>query len=160
MRGPLSILFVAISIVLAAALQQSVAPRMSLFGCSPDFLLVVLGPASMSVRPLSGALIGFLCGLVYGAAAGANLAHYAISRTLAGFFGSLSQGVDIHSGVLLAAGVTALVTIVARLTLMFLAPPPAIWPFLAATIGSALYNGVLAMPFHALLRRLFPPKRV
>jgi hypothetical protein len=49
-------------------------------------------------------------------------------------------------------------TIVAQLILMFFAPPPGIASFLGATIGSAMVNGVLAVPVHALLRRILGPQ--
>jgi hypothetical protein len=46
------------------------------------------------------------------------------------------------------------VTILAQLMLMFVAPPAQLMPFLRDTIGTAIFDGVIAMPFYLLLKRL------
>jgi len=49
---------------------------------------------------------------------------------------------------------------VTQIAFLLFNPRGAILPFLLATIGSAVYNGVLAMPLYALLKKVSdPPNR-
>ncbi len=139
-------------------MQIAVAAQISIFGATPDFILAAIGPLSVSISPRGGAAVGFLGGLLQGALAGADLTHYVISRCLAGFFTSLTRGIGLELSIAVIAVTTAACTIVGQLLLMFLAPPPEIMRFVGATIGTAIYNGVIAIPLYMLLRRLFRPK--
>lgn len=145
---------------LAAALQQAGADSLTLWGMRPDFLLVLCTSASLIVGPGVAARYGFAAGLIYGALAGANLTHYVISRTVASFLIAQSGRFEFQVGLWSAGIIVGLGTLLAQLLLMLLAPPPDIWPFLRATMGTATYNGVLAVPIYALLRRILLPKVV
>jgi rod shape-determining protein MreD len=146
-----------ISLWIAAVFQQVLAPRFAIFGVRPDFLLIVLVPLSLFVNRSTAAVLGFFAGLLYGAAAGANLTHYAVSRTLAGFAGSWSKATGLELNLVVLAITTAIVTVLAQMVWMFLAAPSGVLSFLGDTIGSAMYNGVLAVPFYMLLRRVLVP---
>lgn len=143
----------------AAILQQSLAQRMAIFGCEPNFLLAVLAALSLVSRPAVGGWIGFAAGLTQGALAGANLTHYVISRTIAGFLTSLGSLLDIRLAVGVAGLVCAASTLVAQVAFMFLAPPPggSLFSYLATSFGTAVYDALLAMPLYALVRRWFGP---
>ncbi|MCW5942675.1 MAG: hypothetical protein KIS66_10615 [Fimbriimonadaceae bacterium] len=152
MRG----LFTGASLLLlwiAAALQFTLSPRMAVFGCPPDFVLAVVLPASLLARRSGGSLLGFVAGVLQGGMAGANLTHYAISRAFAGFCGGWSRGMLAEPHGLLVFLHAAVGTLLAQVLFMFLAPPAEIVGYLFATIGTAMYNGVIAIPVHALLRR-------
>lgn len=145
---------------LAAVSQQALAPSLALGAVRPDFLLVVSLVLSIQARTTGALTLGFVAGVIQGALAGANLTHYVLSRVGAGaaLAGLKSLGIEVSglmAGVLVAAG-----TVVAQILLMFLAPPGAILPFLGATIGTALYNGVLGALLHALLKRFISPRSV
>lgn len=129
-----------------------------IFGQRPDFLLATMTPLCLLATSRGSVVIGFVAGVFQGGIAGANLAHYAISRTLASWGLALFRGLELDIGLGMAAVATALATLFSQLVLMLLAPPPALPPFLAATIGTAVYNGVIAMPIYALLRKLVPAK--
>lgn len=152
MRGLFSIVALLL-LWLGAAVQFALAPRLAIFGCPPDLALAVVLPASL-VAPRSGAtVLGFVAGVLQGGIAGANLTHYAISRAFAGFCGSWARGMLAEPHGLLVFLHAAIGTLIAQLLLMFLAPPSEIGRFLFATIGTAVYNGVIAIPVHAVLRR-------
>lgn len=138
---------------LGASVQFALAPRMAIFGCPPDLFLAVLLPASLVARRSGATLFGFLAGVLQGGVAGANLTHYAISRAFAGFCGSWARGMLAEPHGLLVFLHAAIGTLLAQLLLMFLAPPSEIARYLFATIGTAVYNGVIAIPVHAILRR-------
>jgi rod shape-determining protein MreD len=144
----------------AGGCQQTLAPRIALFHASPDFLLVSVACLSLLSARYAGSLVGFFAGLIQGCLAGANLAAYTISRTMAGFLVGWFNSLEWEGNVLVAAITTVLTTIVAQLALMFIAPPPQLGGFLLATIATAMYNGVIAVPVYALLRRIVdPPQR-
>jgi hypothetical protein len=155
--GAKGILFAAVAIWIAAVLEQSISPRMSIFGAQPDFLLTVLACLCMFASRIGGALLGFFTGLAAGSITGANLSQFIFSRTITGFADAWSRTMGLDSNVVTAAINAAVVTIASQLILMFFAPPAGIATFVGATIGSAMVNGVLAMPVHALLRRILAP---
>lgn len=143
------------AIFVAAALHQALASRLVIFGARPDFLLVVTAVFSMFTKPVGGILTGALAGVFQGALPTANIAHYTISRALTGFAVAGSTGLRLQPTIGLAAATAALATIFAQLIWMFIAAPSNIGAFLGDTIRTAMYNGVLAMPLYALLRKIF-----
>lgn len=148
----------AVLLWLAGVLQQGLAERLAIFGVAPNFLLIALGPMALLSRPSVGGTMGFFAGLIQGALAGANLTHYVISRTLAGFLTSLGNQLDIRLALTVAGLACAATTFIAQLILMFLAPPSgSLIAYLFGSLGMALYNGVLAIPLYSLLRRWFAP---
>lgn len=140
-----------------AILQFAIGSRWTLLGASPDYLLIGIAASSFFLERTPSAAVGFLSGLAQGAMSGANLGQYIASRTLSSFLaGWLNDGryVPSHIKVVLTG---AGVTIVSRLILLFLAPQVGIGSYLAATILSAAYNGVLVLPVYALLKRVLDP---
>ncbi len=158
MKGARDVILSGICIWVAAVLQQALSHRLALFGAEPDFLLIVMSCLCLYASRTGGALIGFFAGLASGAIAGANLSQYIFSRTIAGFCDSWSRNFGLDGNMVVAAINGFAVTIFAQLILMFFAPPSGILAFLGATIASATVNGVLAVPVHALLRRIIGPQ--
>lgn len=146
-------LAIALGLWIAGGLQQAIAPRLAIWGASPDFLLISLAAGSIFLRRMPATLLGFACGLIHGALSGANLMHYIISRTVGGFLAAWSR-TTLEPSPFLAAGTAFFLTLVSQLLLMFLAPPKQIMPYLTATIIAAAYNGVLVLPVYSLLRKL------
>lgn len=144
---------------ISGGFEYGLAPSIAIFGVKPDFLLVALAALATVSSRTQGATIGFGSGLLQGALVGANLAHYVISRTVTGFLAAWANDLQLQPRPLVGFVTTALVTVFARLFLLFLAPTPALAQYLGATIGSAMYNGVLAIPVYALLNRVFDSSR-
>jgi hypothetical protein len=138
---------------LSAVADQGLAPRIQMFGASPSFLLVTAVVLSLFSRPAGGAFWGFLSGLLFGALSGANLVAYVISRTITGFCVSSTRILGIDVGAILAMVIVFFATIFSSAILIFLAPRPDFANFLGATMISAIYNGVIAVPFYSLLKR-------
>jgi len=143
-----------IILYLAAILQQAAAPRWSIFGATPDFFVVGLSVLSLFASPSTGMVTGFFFGLVQGCLPTANVTHYVVSRTLAGYGIAKANSLRLNPSLGLAFGTAAVATLVAQVIWMFIAAPPDIGGFLGDTIVSAMYNGVLAMPLYALLKRI------
>lgn len=143
----------------AGGLQMGLAPWMSLWGVGPDFLVIALAALATVSSRGQAATFGFFAGLFQGAAAGANLAHYVVSRVLTGFLTAWANELRLQPSALVGFSTVALATVFARLVLLFLAPTPALTQYLGATMGSAMYNGVLAIPVYALLNKGFDSAR-
>jgi rod shape-determining protein MreD len=127
-------------------------------GATPDFLIVTALVAAVFFQPIVAAVLGFVAGLLHGGVTGSDTANFAISRTLvcyaAGYVSRLELEVrPWYVGLTVAAG-----TVLAYFLMMIPAPPPHVWPYVRDTIFSAMYNGVLAIPLYALLRRSLHPK--
>ncbi len=145
---------------MAGGCQQTLAPKIAIFNAVPDFLIVSIACLSLLSARYAGSLVGFFAGIIHGALAGANLAAYAISRTMTGFLVGWFNSFELEANALVALITTVVATIIAQLLLMFIAPPQGLAPFLLATIGTAIYNGVIAVPVYALLKRIVdPPQR-
>jgi cell shape-determining protein MreD len=159
MRPLRTIGLLAVLLWLAGGCQQGLAPFLTFGGVGPDFLLVVMVAASIHLKRRGNVILGFLSGVIHGGLAGANLAAYAVSRTFVGFCLGWVNDLELEPGAPVIFVLGAVATIGAQLLLMFIAPPQAIPPFLLATIGSAVVNGVLASALSAILRRFLGPPR-
>ncbi len=158
MKGFRGIIVSLAAIWVSTVLQQSIAHRVDILSATPDFLLITLSCLCMYTSRMGGALLGFLVGLAAGAITGANLSQFIFSRTIVGFLDAWSRTFGLDPNFIAAAVNGFAVTIVAQLILMFFAPPSGITAFLGATIVSAMVNGVLAVPVHALLRKILGPQ--
>jgi hypothetical protein len=147
----------ALTLFIAAVLQQTLAERFSILGARPDFMLTALAVLGMFANRSGGMALGFFDGLLMGAVANANMQHYVASRTVTGLILGWTSNAEMPRSVPASGLIAAAVTVFAQLTLMFLAPPHSISTFLADTIRSAVYNGVLAIPVYALLKKFLAP---
>jgi hypothetical protein len=147
----------AVTLFVAAVLQQALAYRLSLLGAEPNFMLVALAVLGMFANRTGGMTLGFADGLIVGALSGANLQHYVASRTVTGLMLGWTSNNELPRSTPAAGLVAAAATLFAQLILMFLAPPHSIGAFLADTIRGAVYNGVLAIPVYALLKKFLAP---
>lgn len=149
-----------VALWLAVVLNNGLAPHLSIGGIRPDFLLAVMCVLGLMTRPASAAWVGLVAGIMHAGIAGANLTHYAASRAIAAFGISLGRDTTFEAGPVFAAIAAVLGTLLAEGIFLLFAPPPNIGSFAQATIGTAIYNGVLAMPLFAVLRRLAIPDKV
>lgn len=152
-------LLVLAALWLAGGLQQVLPQRLAVFGARPDFILIALAAICPIVSRPGAIWTGFAGGVIQGAVAGANLTHYAISRIVTALALSWLPELRLESTPWLLAATGFLSTLLAQILLMFLAAPPGIAAFLGATIGSAVYNGVLMIPLFWVLGKLAPSAR-
>lgn len=150
--GPIA--FAALLLTVSAVLEVSLAPRISLLGARPDFLLTCgLCLALVSTRA-GGAVAGFVSGLLIGALSGATMTIYLLSRTITGF--ALATAAPMNPTMRTGPLLVAAASLVAGLMVFFMAPRPDIAQTLGATILSAAYNGVIAVPLYAMARKIIP----
>lgn len=147
----------AICLYMGCVLQLALSQPASVFGIQPDFVLVAVASLGMCLNRTPAAAWGVAGGIMEGALVGANLTHYAISRAVAGFVAAWTRRMRFESTLPVVGLTVAFATIVGQILFMFTAAPRGIVGFLGDTIGSAMYNGVLAMPVYSLLRRVLNP---
>ncbi len=151
-------LLAALLVMFAAVIQFTWAPRISVFGASPQFGLLMALCLSLLVRQAGGVFIGFWSGLLAGSLSGSSLAAYVVIRTLSCF--SLSSFVELDFSNRTAAAVVGGVTLASQLILMIVAPTPDLGEYVRVTFIQAVLNGILAWPLYAGLRKVYRPKVV
>lgn len=150
---------VAFGLVLAAALLEAgLAGHLAVFGSRPSFLLVLALSFGLSVRPGSAAVVACATGILTGGLSGASMAAFTVGRTIVCFFFGFLERVEINVSLPLGAALVAVGTCLDAGFTMLISPPADLGGFVRATIGSAVYNGVLAFPVYGLVRRMFRNK--
>lgn len=143
---------------IASILQAGIFDRYLLMGAQLNLPVVVLLVFGIISRPAAGGALGLLSGVLTGGLSGATLMHYCLSRVLAGYLmGVQSKNEPEHWTAIFWIFVGSLIS---NSVLIFLAPPNPLLPAVGATILSAVYNGVVAIPMFSLVARLFRPRVV
>jgi hypothetical protein len=122
--------------------------------------MVVLVCLGLACNRRGATLLGFGAGLCSGAILGANTTLLVLSRCLAGFVLGSFNTLEVETNWMLAAVLATLLSAIAGLLLVFLGihHGPLV-PYLAGTLGSALYNGAVAAPVYAIAKILNPGTR-
>lgn len=144
---------VALAFWIAAGLQHTLGPAVSIGLVGPDFLLVLGMVLAMVHDPRSGAFFGFLAGAIDGALIGADMTALTFTRTISGFFVGFCGFLDFEIRPIYAGVAVAVATVVCNVLFALATPPPQAGAYVRDTIVAALYNGVLAVPLYALVRR-------
>jgi rod shape-determining protein MreD len=153
------VLAVVSTLYVMAVFQQTLSQRVAVLGARPDFLLLWSACLALLLPRSRASLAGFIAGLVHGSMAGMNMAAYISSRTIAAFCASWTKDLRYEVSLPAVAVVAAFTTVLAEILWLFITARPGIGEFLGATIGTAVYNGVLAIPMYALLKRFVDPPR-
>jgi rod shape-determining protein MreD len=144
---------------LAAGMQATLAPAIALGPVLPSFPVIVLCTFSAWLSPVGSVVAGFFAGLLQGAVGGVSMGAYVISRTVLGLALGRWNELEYEPGPIATGIITAVSTLLVQALMLVLAPPRDLIEFGFATIGSAIYNGVLAIPLFALLAWAFPRSR-
>ncbi len=144
---------------LSAGLQATVAPAIAFGPVLPSFPVIVICAFSAWLSPAGTVVAGFFAGLFQGAVGGVSMGAYVISRTLLGLALGRWNELEYEPGPIATGIITAVSTLLVQALMLVLAPPRDLIEFGFATIGSAIYNGVLAIPLFALLAWAFPRSR-
>jgi uncharacterized membrane protein AbrB (regulator of aidB expression) len=126
----------------------------------PDFGLIVLGACSMYLDRKGATLLGFGAGWVMGSLAGVNLTLYVLSRTVAGFLLGWALGLGVQRNFLVSALATVGITLIAQLMMLFLgAHHGPLLPYLAGTLVTTMYDGVIAIMLFGIISKIVDPRR-
>jgi hypothetical protein len=145
--------FFALILVLAAAAQQALASRVTVFGARPDFLLVTLTVLSMRVGTDAAAALGFFAGVLHGGIANAKMSAFVVSRVLGGVAASAVGRTSVVATPITVVGAALATTGVASFVYMLLAVPKDLLGWALSTMGTVVYNTILVLIAHAVLAR-------
>jgi hypothetical protein len=146
---------------LAAVLDRGASLRLGfVFGSRPEFALAFAAAFTVASRPSVAASAGFLAGLVAGALSGANLTQYILSGTLVCFFGAYLTKLPLEQRWWIVYLEMAGIILAARLVFMFMAPPPQVGQFAAASAFSALLSAAIGLAVYPLARKIFGSKEI
>jgi rod shape-determining protein MreD len=148
---------VAVFIVVAVALQGSVAHAMMIRGAQPDLPLIALACGAALVGGDASVGLGFWTGLLQASVLGMYPGSYLASRTLAGAFAGFLERTLIRDSFLAPPAIVITTTLIAEVIFAAMAPP--VWThhvrvWSRAMIGEAVYNAALAFPLYFLLRKI------
>lgn len=153
MKNPVGVA-AAIGILLAATvLQEGLLNRYTFLGAQVNLPVVVVLCVSLLSRPAAGGALGLLSGILTGGLSGATVMHYALSRILGGYALATRGHPEIDGRT--AVFWVGVGSLICQGVLILLAPPNPLLPAVAATMLSAVYNAVAAIPVFALIARLF-----
>jgi hypothetical protein len=142
-----------VTLILAAAAQIALAPKVAIFGARPDFLLVSVTLLCMNRNTDSAALIGFFAGLLHGGVANTKMAAFVISRVLGAIGASIVGRTTVAATPLTVMGASLAASGIASGVYMLLGVPKDLWSWILSTIGSIVYNVALVGLIAALISR-------
>lgn len=153
----------AVLAALAVLAQTAAFSQLSLFGATPDLVPLVVISAGLLAGPIAGAVCGFSMGLFVDFALLQTLGVSSLALVIVGHFaGRLRETVRDPQAALLPLAAGAAGTAVAFLVfsvmqfLLGVESPVSLdlfWQFLS----TVLINTLLALPVHALVRRVLGP---
>lgn len=158
MRDPKLWIAAVIGYWLCGGCQVVAAGRFEILSVPPDFLIALTCVLGLMSNSRVGMILGAIAGILMGGITGANMWQYVLSRMLVGYSAGWIADQRFQTNPAVAGAASLIGTLVGQLVLMFIAPPAAILPFLTATIGSAIYNGVIGMVFCVIIEKLVPAK--
>jgi rod shape-determining protein MreD len=153
----------AILAFVALLVQVALLSQLSLFGASPDLAPLVIMSAGLLAGPVAGALTGFSVGLLVDMALLQTLGVSSLVYVLVGHFaGRLRETARDPQATLLPLAAGALATFAALIVfslLQFLLgiEAPVSLELFRQIVATVLINTLIALPVHALVRRLLSP---
>jgi rod shape-determining protein MreD len=150
----------AISLIAAASIQGNLPSGMSLLGAKPDLVLVVLIAYSLAADPIVGAGIGFIAGLVHGAAVGLSLGSFIVTRTITGFLAGFATTRLFSENPVVPVFSAVWLTAVCEGLFLLANPRMALVPAARVTLGECIYNAALTLLLYWLLRSLETRRKI
>lgn len=145
-----SALWIAAVLILVAAAQPTLAPRMAVFGARPDLMIVAVAILSMTRNSDSAAVIGFFAGLLTGGVANNKMGAYIISRVLAALAASAVGRSSVAISRLTAVLAAAAATGTGAVAFLLVGIPGNLLAWVGATLGTLVYNVVLVFVWSLL----------
>lgn len=147
-----------LALFLAVVFQPLVYDWLSIGIYVPDTILITMLCCSLMSNRSTGAFLGFVAGFLYSATVvGKTIPEFCISMSAAGFWAAWVPVWIRREYIFTAVLVVFSGTIIAETTFLLLHPGNLMFvSWMKATFIKAVYNGVLAIPTYALLKRFVP----
>lgn len=149
--------------VLAVLVQIAAIAQLTLFGATPDLAPLIVVSAGLLAGPIAGAMMGFSMGLFVDFALLQTLGVSSLALVLVGHFaGRLRETVRDPQATLLplaagAAGTAVALVVFSLMQFLLGTEAPVSIELLRQIVATILINTLLALPVHALVRRLLAP---
>ncbi len=149
---------ISVIVFVIAILQISVFSSVTVGGSPPDVLLVTLVMLALLRGAVTGAVIGFVAGLIVDVATLGTLGVTSLPLTLAGYwagrYGETTGRGRSHAPLAAAVAATVFVQIGGYVLDSLLGGPVAVGAALLTLPAAVVWNAVLAYPVFGLVRRL------
>lgn len=149
--------------VVAVLVQTSALSQLALFGATPDLAPLVVVSVGLLAGPIPGAVMGFAMGLFVDFAMLQTLGVSSLALVIVGHFaGRLRETVRDPQATLLplvagAAGTAVALVVFSLMQFLLGVESPVSIELLRQILATVLINTLLALPLHALVRRLLAP---
>jgi rod shape-determining protein MreD len=147
--------------IVAVLVQIALASQISVFGATPDLAPLVVVAVGMLAGPVAGAVMGFSMGLFVDFALLQTLGVSSLVLVVVGHFaGRLRETVREATLLPLAAGAAGSAVALVMFSIMqFLlgVESPVSLELFRQILSTVLINTLLALPLHALIRRVLAP---
>ena len=149
--------------VVAVLVQIAAISQLTLFGATPDLAPLIVISAGLLAGPVAGAVIGFSMGLFVDFALLQTLGVSSLALVLVGHFaGRLRETARDPQATLLplaagAAGTAVALVVFSLMQFLLGTEAPVSVELLRQILATILINTLLALPVHALVRRLLGP---
>lgn len=152
------------ALIVALVLQVALAPHMAIASVIPNFLVLVVITLSFVEGPSSGALAGFIAGLLLDMLSTSPIGAWALVLSATGYTAGMLQENLFAEGWLAPVTVAIIAALVADfsylLLLTILGVGPAFWEsLLRAVLPRAVYNAVLVLLAYPWLARFLRSDR-
>lgn len=152
------------ALLAALILQVAFAPYMAIAGVIPNFLVLVVITLSFVEGPSSGALAGFLAGVLLDLLSSSPIGAWALVLSATGYAAGMLQENLFAEGWLAPVTVAVIAALIADfaylIVLSILGAGPAFWESLLRTVlPRAVYNAVLVLLAYPWLARFLRSDR-
>lgn len=141
-----------ISLIIAAGLQGNWPRCATLFGATPDFVLVLLVAYALAADPSFGATLGFIAGLISGGAVGKGLGSFIVTRTIVGFLAGFVTTRLFSQNPIVPVLSAAWLTLVGDGLFLLANPRPNLTHALRTAAGECILNAGLTLILYWVLR--------
>jgi rod shape-determining protein MreD len=149
---------IALLVFVVAIMQVSAFSSISIAGAGPDVLLVVVVTVALLRGAVTGAVVGFAAGLIVDVTTLGTLGATALLLTLVGFwagrYGETTGRNRAHAPLAATVAATVFVEIGGYALDALLGGPIAVRTVVLALPSAIVWNGLLAYPILALVRRI------
>lgn len=142
------------SLLVAAGLQGSLPPEVSLWGAKPDLILVVLIAYSLAADLVFGATLGFIAGLIHGSAVGIAMGSFIVTRTVTGFLAGLVTARLFSENPIVPVLSAAWLTLVTEGLFILANPRPGLGIVTRQIAGECVLNALLTLFLYWVMRQL------
>ena len=140
-------------LILATAIQITLAPKLVVFGASPDFVLLAIAWLTIHLSAEQASVVGFIGGVLQGGVADAKMAAYVVSRVLAGVTSAI-----VGKSTLAATPLTVLASgfassAVGSVLFLLFGAQPNFWASVWSALGTTIYNTIIFGTVSALISK-------